>query len=392
MVTIDSGAKLDIKSLRSLAEGERVNIITASVGFADTTLFNLDPQWNNILEQGIDGNVYYLKALTKIGSWLPQGASLLAVNQEAAARMQRQFYRHFQDRHWEYWHDWSNGNDPLILGSAPCDTLKSRGQSPRTWASFTGDWLGRDAIGDISGYDLNSAGVIVGMDRKVTRNLFVGAAFGYDNAYQELRTEKAADRIDAFRSVLYSGLRRGNVFTDAYLGYTKDWHQTWRESGGGSARSKYNDDLFSMGFDVRRKMSLGNMRFVPSAGLHYLYLDSPSVEETGTNALQMASRHYESLRMPLGFKMSRSFSGSHGITLTPETRVFYVREFADDMATARGTNFLVDSGSWGRDSGRFGLGLNVQLTNRMNFRIDYDYEVYSRTTADQLSATLGVNW
>jgi hypothetical protein len=53
------------------------------------------------------------------------------------------------------------------------------------------------------------------------------------NAYQELRGETAADRIDAFRTTLYGGGRRGNVFTDAYIGYTKDWHKTQRETTGG---------------------------------------------------------------------------------------------------------------------------------------------------------------
>ncbi len=54
--------------------------------------------------------------------------------------------------------------------------------------------------------------------------------------------------------------------------------------------------------------------------------------------------------------------------------------------------FATTTGPWGRNSGVFGLGLGLQLTDRMNFRIDYDYEVYERTDMSEFSTSLRVHW
>jgi outer membrane autotransporter protein len=159
--------------------------------------------------------------------------------------------------------------------------------------------------------------------------------------------------------------------------------------------------MFSTGIEIGRKLRFGQMQLVPSIGLRYIYLGSPSVTETSAADanLYVYGGDYNSLRLPVGAKLSRDLRSRNGIVWTPEARAFYVREFCDASAQARtsfdgvrSVSFIADSGKWGRNSGRFGLGLNAKLSGRMNFRIDYDYEVYDHTTADQISTTLGVNW
>ena len=119
---------------------------------------------------------------------------------------------------------------------------------------------------------------------------------------------------------------------------------------------------------------------------------------TGNANLLVRSGNYNSLRMPVGAKLSQDF-WSGGIIWTPELRAFYIREMADasvrtgtSFATAPGIPFYAESGKWGRNSGRFGAGMNAQLSNWLNFRVDYDYEVYDHTATNELSATLGVRW
>ena len=60
-----------------------------------------------------------------------------------------------------------------------------------------------------------------------------------------------------------------------------------------------------------------------------------------------------------------------------------------------GVSFLAESGKWGRDSGRFGAGLEMRLTSRLNvvnFRVDYDHEVFDHTAVNEFSTTLGMQW
>jgi outer membrane autotransporter protein len=108
---------------------------------------------------------------------------------------------------------------------------------------------------------------------------------------------------------------------------------------------------------------------------------------------------FDSLRLSIGTRWSRDFRGWGGIVWQPELRAFYDREFADSEMRAtiafdksRDKSIVARSGDWGRNSGRLGVGLNAQLTDNLNFRIDYDYEVYDHTTANELAAMLTIRW
>jgi len=292
----------------------------------------------------------------------------------------------------------------VYRGVAPCAPVGASRGSLTRWASFTGEWLERQGIGMYSGYDLRSAGVVVGMDMNFSRSTFGGIAFGYDNAHQSFQTIRADNSIDAFRTALYGGIRSGSIFADGYFGYTKNWNKTCRDINVGTfnetARSKFDDGMFSLGMEVGRKLSFGRTNLTPSIGLHYINLSTPTITESGAGDanLLVHSHEYNSLRIPVGATLSRDIVGGR-MTWTPEARVFYVREMADasvrtgtSFATVSSVPFYAESGSWGCNSGRFGLGLNAQLSNRLNVRVDYDYEVYDHTTADAFTATLGVKW
>jgi len=272
------------------------------------------------------------------------------------------------------------------------------------WASFTGDWLERKSVGTNSGYNMRSAGVALGMERDISRNAFGGIAFAYDNAYQSFKTIRSNNQMDAFRTALYGGWKGRDVYMDGYIGYAKNWNKTRRDINignfNGTARSKFDDNTFSTGFELGRNMSFGSSTLTPSLGLHSIHHSSPSVTESGAGVadLTIHSSRYHSLRMPVGAKLSRDiFSG--GIIWTPEARAFYVREFADasvrtgtSFAALPGTPFTAESGNWGHNSGRFGAGLNAGLADWLSFRVDYDYEVYEHTSASWFGTSLGVRW
>ena len=329
-----------------------------------------------------------------------------AMKREVSAEMQRRFVDRLPSASVRM-----RWNDAVIRGVAPCNSVQSRNIESRSlptspswnrWASITGDWFHRSNIGVHSGYDLSSAGVIAGMDKNITRNTFFGGAFAYNNGYLDFQNIRAADQIDAFRFALYGGWNKRNVYADVYAGYAKTWHDSKREvprlaGAPVTARSKYNDNMLSTGVEFGHKYGA----LTPSIGLHYIHLYSPSVTEMGADAdnFHYYGGSYNSLRMPMGAKLSWKLYSRSGIVFTPEFRAYYVREFLDDSARAvvsfnnvRSVNFLASGGNWGRNSARFGAGLNASLSDWLNFRIDYDYEVYNHTATNALGATLGVKW
>ena len=455
-IEILQGAKLDIVFLNGAEEeGDKFQVIAATQGqFKNTTLFDVSNTWtvafsqkilndgywifwgltdpdfaDNILPyatsnaynvamgmdkiyaDGLTGSISDLyDALSNMSSSDPKGLAdafaqlhgeVFAASQMNLVNMQRGFLNRLPNAQYRLWND-RNG---IFLGQSPCDPCGGVPAKWNRWGTFSGDWLERKSVGSYSGYNLRGAGVVAGIDRNISRNSFGGVAFAYDNANQNFKTIRSNNQIDAFRTVFYGGVKNGKAYADGYVGYTKNWNKTRRDINigtfEGTARSKFDDDMFSTGFELGRKLSFGNGRVTPSIGLHYINLSSPKVTESGAGDanLLVHSGSYNSLRLPIGVKLSQDNVGYGGIVWTPEARMFYIRELADasvrtgtSFAAVSSVPFYAESGNWGRNSARLGVGLNAALSDWLNFRIDYDYEVYDHTTANWFGTTLGVRW
>lgn len=290
------------------------------------------------------------------------------------------------------------------------------------WGTLTGDWSTRSSIDSYSGYDLNAFGLAIGCDKYVTGNMFLGVALGYDNVSQKFDDIRSKTEFDAFRTLLYGGWSDNLNFIDGYVGYSKNWYKTNRniDIGTGSdalsraARGKYDDNVLSVGIEYGRKYCFEHFDVTPSIGLHYVYLDSPDVTETGAGSanLHVYGDSYNSLRLPIGAKLSRTFNQQgtsynpyaaqpllSRIAWTPEFRAFYIAELADDESSVwtsfqgdRSTAFRASSGSWGTSSGLFGVGLKAELSNCFHLRLDYNHQVYSHTDIGEFSVSAGFNW
>lgn len=349
--------------------------LSANLGSLFDALGNLD----------VDAQVY-------LAAFRQLHGELFASSREAVVQAQRRFLNELP----------SARDRALKSACTPCGGRRT--QKLNRWASFTGARLDRDNLGNFSGYDLRTYGVAFGMDKDVTKKLYVGAAFGYDDGTLKFDDLRSRDETDMFRGMLYGGWRSGRTYADGYAGYVNNRHKTRRDVNignfAGTARSKFNDDMFSTGLEVGRKLRFGGLNVMPSIGLHYIYLDSPSVTETGADAanLRIAGGKYDSLRLPVGARVSRDFQGRR-ILWTSELRAFYVTEMGDDSASVRtafhsvrDVGFSASSGSWGRSSGLFGVGVKGRLSDRLSLQIDYDYQLYEHTDMGELSVSANVNW
>ena len=440
-VDIESGAKLVVNASERGKTGTKYQVIGTTNGGSinENQFFTLNnkryKQWNdgsefwltwmgmaemigpygsqNAINIGglfdeIDGNDYLygelLDLFTALDTMAPKDMAdalaqlhgeIYASNKEAAAQLHRNFQRYIP-----------------TCRNFVCPGVRTK--KLNCWANVTGDWQERNSIsrGEYSGYALSSAGVAVGLDQAVTNGGLLGVAFGYDDANQNFRTISSQSQIETFRAIFYSSWCKENYYIDSYTGYSRNCYDNRRNinirtSGyelNRTARSNYNDDMFSAGFELGQVHQYGGFMVTPSLGLHYIYLSSPTVTEKdgGIANLYIAGGNYGTLRMPVGAKLHRNLAGVYGAVWSPEIRAFYVREMGHDSATVLNTlNFDDDtrslrckasSGPIGRNGGQIGVGFAVHLPSRLNFRLNYDCEFFSNTATNVLSAALGFQW
>ena len=294
---------------------------------------------------------------------------------------------------------YAGGNqNRVILGQS--GTQKSY----ELWGQFTGGIHNRGNVGRYSGYELNNYGVIVGAEKKLSRRWFGGVALAYDNASVDLDDRYAQDDFDAFRVSLYGGYAGKNWYGSGYAGYAKNWHDVTRNNPvlGFRNTGKYDDNVFSNGVEFGRVARLyGGTQFIPSVGLHWIHLNSPSLMESGNaiSALAVSKGSYDSVRLPIGARLNRTHYGER-IAVTPEVRAFYIAELADESAgvtTAFASSLgsgsvFADSGSGGHNGANFGTGVTATIRNSFTLGVDYDYEIWENYDRHNLVGSMTYRW
>ncbi len=276
------------------------------------------------------------------------------------------------------------------------------------WATASNAWFDRKGKGGYSGFDLESHGFAIGMDRAIGQNVFAGVAFGYNSADQHFDSIRSRAEYDVFHAMVYGGYHNDNWLVDGYLGYGKNWHETRRRISIGepemafsaSPTAKYNDNLFAVGVDAGRNIALCPVVLTPSIGLHYTHLRTPSIaERDGREAnLRASASSADTLRLPVGMTAAWEHVVDD-VRIRPQVRAFYQAELGEGDATsttrfasAPRHEFKAKSGKWGRHTGRFGVGVEAAVRDRVSLRLDYDYEVGSRVRSHEVLFNVAVKW
>jgi len=307
-------------------------------------------------------------------------------------------------------------------GCTDCgDACGYHGRKPRRydlWATVSAETISRGRIKDYAGYNGDSCGLAVGAEWKFSPCTYGGIAFGYDDASMYYKNLNVDNSLRAARISLYGGYVNSCWYSSGYLGYSKDWQDVTRRiripayqsttppinapGFSANARGRYNDDVFSTGFELGKFYSCYDLNIIPTIGLDYIYIHSPRIRETqaGSASLVVNSMAYNSLRSPVGIRTNMDICVFSGLVLTPELRLFGVTEWIDRSVrrsayfadAQRAGNFYSNGGGWGRNGFLFGLGLTAQCGCRVTVGLNYDCESWKDYNTHIGSAFINYRW
>ena len=254
------------------------------------------------------------------------------------------------------------------------------------WATPTGRYATWNSHGGYYGYDLGNVGIVLGKSWQLGHCRHVGFAVGYDYANLDMRGINQNDEIQALNFAVYGGYNTQDTFFDYQIGFGKNWHDTTRNFG----TAHYDDNVLSASAMLGRNCGV----FLPSLGVDVVQVWTPVFEESGgIFALRTAKSDYSSIELPIGFRLTKTYTKSCR-TLTPELRAFWVPQLGDQNSSvttlfASGSpNFLVDSGDFGWQHLRLGVGLTAKFNHCWSGSVNYDTALYEGTTRQTLSASL----
>jgi uncharacterized protein with beta-barrel porin domain len=266
------------------------------------------------------------------------------------------------------------------------------------WGVFvtgTGEFTNVDSTSNAAGYNVNTGGITVGVDYRLTPNLVIGLDGSY--AHTNVNLDGGGNvTVNAGTVGLYATAFADGFYLDVAASGGPNGYDTNRTalqgSASGSTEGANANVLVAGGYDWKR----GNFSIGPTATFEFSYVSIDGFTETGSLApLKFRDQSYESERTIFGAKAAYNWKiGS--ITLIPQVSVGWVHEYGSvaysviaNFANGAGNSFTVNGPEIGRDGVLVTAGMSMLWTDRISTYIYYDGEL-ARTNYDSHTVVGGV--
>ena len=251
--------------------------------------------------------------------------------------------------------------------------------------------------GDRIGFEANTSGVELLVDRWVRDDLIAGLGFGYGDTGVGFGDNYGSAELHVFRVGPYLSLCEDTWFLDTIATYGYHDNSVDRNTiVNGTYESAYSGNDVSVYAAVGKNYRQSQSVVSPLVSLQYIYLRQDPFTETGPGvvALHMAANDLNSLRSRVGVRINGCYT-LWRTRLTPELSVGWAHEYlATDRLTASfaagDTGFETSPPLVFRDSGYVGVGLTMHLRASMQFYCRYDGEFAGTGTSHGVNT--GLAW
>lgn len=253
------------------------------------------------------------------------------------------------------------------------------------------------------GFDFHTAGLTLGSDYRFTKNLVLGAAFGYLKTKADLDASAGHVTTNG-RSVSAYGTYHvsDKVYLDGIATYGWNTYDSTRNvpDVGESAKGNTDGNQFALSVNGGYDFNFGALTVGPSLRVNYIRVHIDGFQERGADLfnLRVESQKVESLATALGGQLSYAISMPWGVLL-PLARFDWEHEYRGGSRLITGslvadplrTSFSVPTNN--PDRNYFNLGAGLTATLKQGASAFFYYEtVLGRDNVTNHSFTAGVRF
>jgi outer membrane lipase/esterase len=274
-------------------------------------------------------------------------------------------------------------------------TLRSTVPNQKLGVFVNGDFSfgDQDATASTPGYDLDTKGVTVGADYRVTDNLALGLALSYASGKTELNRNLGEVSMDGVAVSAYSSYSQNRFYADALVSYgwnKVDVTRNLNVTGFRQATAETDSNQLSLRLSTGYNAGSNNLYIGPTVGIRYakVNIDGYTERDGSLLNLKVDDQEADSLILNLGAQVAYSFKTNFG-TVTPYVTANYEHEFANDgrdvaveLVSQPGIPIRTRTGDPDRDFVRLSAGVQTQFTNNLSIGINYETTVGKANTSD----------
>jgi uncharacterized protein with beta-barrel porin domain len=247
-----------------------------------------------------------------------------------------------------------------------------------------------DADIDRNRTEYGAAGVIAGLDFRITPTILIGVTGGYDAAEARLNNRSQQSDIDSWFAGAYATVGVGPFYIDAHGSFGRTDFDLRRTVSIGTfsanTRAQPRSENVTAAATAGLSLQFGGLEVEPYGGARYVRVKLDGFSEgTGLTALTVSRSEVESLQSIAGLRLGASVPvGGGSAVLRATVRGEWRHEFENDRSrlivanfngAGIGTPFAFQTTPFNDDFAAVGAGFTVSGRSPLSLVVDYSGEI-----------------
>lgn len=267
-------------------------------------------------------------------------------------------------------------SDELNGTSAAMAEGKSSGDAfkqVKAWVKALFSHSDHESTSKASGFDTNSDGVAMGIDKQLDNRTKVGLGYAYSST--DISSGIRDTDVDTHTAFVYGQYKPANWYINTVVAYNWSDYSEKKAALGFNANADYDVESWAVQSLYGYEMQLNGYDVTPEAGLRYAHISQDGYTDAlGTS---VAANDSDILTAIVGAKVAKDYALDSDTIIRPELRAAVTYDLVDD---ANNSNVVLANGVAYRVNGEklnrlgFELGAKVATDVSDNWEISLAYE------------------
>ena len=230
-----------------------------------------------------------------------------------------------------------------------------------------------DDTAKTKGFDADSAGVAMGLEKRVNDQVKLGIGYAYTNT--DIDGFMRSTDVDTHTAILYGEYKPSAWFVNGVVSYGWSDYSESKNVAGYNVNADY--DATSLGLQAMTgyEMQVKGFNLTPEAGLRYVHTSQDAYTDTVDQ--RVSANDSDILTGVIGAKADREFTLENEMTLRPEVRVALTYDMFNDaggsvVTLANGAAYRVNGEALDRFGVELGAGLTAEVNDNVELSLRYE--------------------
>ena len=242
-----------------------------------------------------------------------------------------------------------------------------------------------EATSKTSGFNADSYGVAMGIDKEVNSNTRLG--FGYANSQTDIESDSRDTDVDTNSLFAYAKYKQADWYVDTILAYSWSEYDETKSVMGANAGAKYDVDTIALQSMYGYETKFKGHDVTPEFGFRYLHINQEAyTDRLGT---LIGSNQEDVLSLVAGAKVAKDYTLDNGLVLRPEVKAAVTYDLFDadnsaNVTLANGAGYVVD----GEKLNRLGFEFGAKVTTKAADKVEVSAGYLTRVREDYQDHTI----